>query len=102
VICPFCQAELGRKEVEMWGSFVCPRCHKLLRVRRNFTIRVFRLALITAVLFYLLASISDWFREHIHATIFITAGTIGFLDECVMRLLPAKIEPAAPGGFIAS
>jgi hypothetical protein len=74
----------------------------LLRVRRNFTIRILRLVLITAALLYLLAGISDWFRQHIHVSFFVTAGTIGFIDECVMRLLPAKIEPAVPGGFAVS
>jgi hypothetical protein len=63
---------------------------------KNFTIRVLRLALITAVLFYLLASISDWFGEHIHATILLTAGTMGFFDECVMRLLPARLNLRYP------
>jgi hypothetical protein len=33
--------------------------------------------------------------------VFITAGTIGVIDEYVMRLLPAEIDPAIPGGFIA-
>ena len=33
---------------------------------------------------------------------FVTAGTIGLIDEYVMRLLPAKIDPAIPGGFTAS
>jgi hypothetical protein len=29
-----------------------------------------------------------------------TAGTIGVIDEYVMRLLPVKIDPAIPGGLI--
>lgn len=102
MICPFCQRELVRKEVEMWGSFGCPQCHKLLRVRRNYTVRVLRLALITPVLLYLLAAVSAWLRLHLRIGIFVTAGTIGLIDEYVMRLLPAEIEPAVPGGFIAS
>jgi hypothetical protein len=91
-----------RKEIEMWDSFPCPECHKLLRVRRNYTIRILRLALITAVLFYLLTEVSDWLKQHLRIGIFVTAGTIGLIDEYVMRLLPAKIEPAAQGGFTAS
>ncbi len=102
VICPFCQRELLRKEVEMWGSFPCPHCHKLLRIRKNYTIRILRLALITAVLLYLVVEISDWFRQHLGIGIFVTGGTIGLIDEYVMRLLPAKVEPAVPGGFTAS
>lgn len=102
VICPFCHRDLARKEIEMWGSFPCPQCHKLLCVRRNFTIRILRLALITGALFYFLAGISDWLRHHVNVTVFVTAGTIGLIDEYVMRLLPAKIDPAIPGGFTAS
>jgi hypothetical protein len=60
-----------------------------------------RLALITGALFYFLAGISDWLRHHINVGIFIAAGTIGVIDEYVMRLLPAKIDPAVPGGFVA-
>jgi hypothetical protein len=34
---------------------------------------------------------------------FLEAGaTIAVLDEYVMRLLPAKVESAVPGGFTAS
>ena len=90
------------KEVQMWGSFTCPNCHKLLRVRRNYPIRVLRLVLVTAVVFYLLAKISGWVSQHAHISIFVAAGTIGLIDEYLMRLLPAKIESAAPGGFTAS
>jgi hypothetical protein len=86
----------------MWGSFVCPNCHKLLRIRRNYLIRVLRLVLVSAVVFYLLAKISDWVSQHARIGIFVTAGTIGLIDEYLMRLLPAKIESAAPGGFTAS
>jgi hypothetical protein len=85
----------------MWGAFPCPRCHKLLRARRNFTIRILRLALITGALCYFLAGISDWLRHHIPVGVFITAVTIGVIDEYVMRLLPAEIDPAIPGGLIA-
>jgi hypothetical protein len=60
VICPFCQKKFARNEIEMSGSFACPQCHKLLCIRRNFTIRILRLALITGVLIYFLAAISDW------------------------------------------
>lgn len=47
----------------------------------------------------MLAEISDWFRQHIHLGVFVTGGTIGVIDDYVMRLLPAKIEPAVPSGF---
>jgi hypothetical protein len=86
----------------MWGSFSCPQCHKLLRVRRNFTIRILRLVLITGGMFYFLGGVSAWLRQHLHFSLFITAGTIGVADEYVMRLFPATIESALPGGFIAS
>jgi hypothetical protein len=102
VICPFCQKKLARNEIEMWGSFACPQCHKLLCIRRNFTIRILRLALITGVLIYFLAAISDWLRLHIRVTVFGAAGAVGLVDEYVMRLLPAKIDPAIPAGFTAS
>jgi hypothetical protein len=102
VIYPFCQNKFARNEIEMWDSFACPRCPELLCIRRNFTIRILRLALITGVLIYFLATISDWLRLHIRVTVFLSAATIGLVDEYVMRLLPAKIDPAIPGGFTAS
>ena len=34
--------------------------------------------------------------------IFVTRETIALIDEYLMRLLPAKIESAVPGGFTAS
>jgi len=86
----------------MWGSFDCPKCHKLLKVRRNYALRILRLVVITAALFYLLTRISNWFSQHIQASFFISAGTIGFVDEYVLRLFPTTIESAAPGGFVAS
>ena len=86
----------------MWGSFTCPQCHKLLRVRRNYTARILRLALITPILLYLLAAVSAWLRLHLRISIFVSVATIGLIDEFLMRLLPANIEPAVPGGFIAS
>jgi hypothetical protein len=64
--------------------------------------RILRLALITMLLVYLMPLISHWLRQHVPEGIFITAGTIGVLDEYAMRLLPAKVEPAAQGGFSTS
>jgi len=84
----------------MWGSFRCPRCHKLLRLRRNFTIRILRLALIVGALFYFVPGILSWLRHYIPVVFSMTAGTIGVIDEYVMRLLPVKIDPAIPGGLI--
>jgi transposase-like protein len=100
--CPFCHRELARKEIEMWDSFPCSHCHKLLRVRRNYPIRIFRLTLITVVVFYFLTKVSALLRNYLRVGFVITAGTIGIVDEYMMRLLPAKIEPAAQGGFTAS
>lgn len=86
----------------MWDSFACPQCHKLLRVRRNYPMRIFRLTLITGVVFYFLTKVSALLRNYLRVGFFITAGTIGLIDEYVMRLLPAEIESAAQGGFTAS
>ena len=99
--CPFCDATLTRKEIEQWGSFTCPRCHELLRVRRNYTIRILRLAMIGGLLYFVLSTASVWVRQHFGIGLFISAGMIGLIDESLMRLLPAKIEAAAPGGFTA-
>jgi hypothetical protein len=74
----------------------------LLGIRRNFTIRILGLALVTGVLIYFLAVISNWLRLHIRVTAFGAAGAIGTVDEYVMRLFPVKIDPAIPGGFTAS
>jgi hypothetical protein len=92
----------ARKEVEMWGSFACPQCHRLLRVRRNFTIRILRLVVITVALVFLVEPTLHWLREHIGLGIFVTGGTSGVTDEYVMRLLPTRIESATPGGFATS
>ena len=86
----------------MWGSYTFPQCHNLIRVRRNYTVRILRLALITPILLYLLAAVSAWLRLHLRISIFVSVASIGLIDEFLMRLLPAKIEPAVPGGFIAS
>jgi len=86
----------------MWGSFACPKCHKLLRVRRNYIVRVFRLALLTAAFCYLIAQISTWFRFHLKLGVFASIGTVAVIDEYVMRLMPAQIEPAMPGSITAS
>ncbi len=99
--CPFCNRELASKQVEMWGSFTCPHCHKLLRVRRNYAARIFRLFAITAAIFYLLFHLSSWIRVHRNISIGISLAVVGVIDEYAMRLLPAKVEPAATGGFIA-
>ena len=61
-----------------------------------------RLVFVTAVVFYLLAKISDWMSHHARVGIFVTRETIALIDEYLMRLLPAKIESAVPGGFTAS
>jgi transposase-like protein len=100
--CPFCHRELTRNEIEMWDSFPCAHCHKLLRVRRNYPVRIFRITLITVVLFYFLTKVSAFLGRYLRISLFISAATIGIIDEYVMRLLPAKIEPAAQGGFTAS
>jgi hypothetical protein len=60
------------------------------------------LVVITTALFYILTRISIWFAQHIQVSLFISAGTIGVVDEYLMRLFPVTIESAAPGGFIAS
>jgi hypothetical protein len=100
MFCPFCRSELYRRDIETWGSFACPKCHKLVRVRRNYAVRILRLGLITPVLLYLLVQISGWFQLHLRFTVFISAGSVGAIDEYVMRFLPAHIEPASPGSLI--
>ena len=82
----------------MWGAFACPQCHKWLRVRRNYALRISRLAAITGALCLLLFEISDWFRLHLHVSIAAFA-VVGVIDEYLLRLLPATLEPAAPGGL---
>ena len=102
MICPFCDRKLARNEVEMWGSFACPQCHRLLRIRRNFTIRILRLVLITGILIFLAARVSAWLSLHLRVGVIVAGTTIGAIDEYVMRLLPAEIESATPGGFATS
>ena len=85
----------------MWGPFNCPHCHKLVRVRRNYVMRIIRLVVITAILFCVFVQVSEWVGDHAKLVICISAGTVGMLDEYITRLLPAEIEPAGPGGFAA-
>jgi len=61
--------------------------------------RIVRLAGITAVLFSLLWWASQWTHRHLGTGLIITAGTVGLVDEYLMRLFPAQIEPAGPGGL---
>ena len=83
----------------MYGSFNCPGCGRLLRVRRNFPMRILRLALTVPVLMWVLVEISDWFKLHLHLTFAFSAASIGAMDEYVMRLFPVNIEPGASGGL---
>ncbi len=64
--------------------------------------RIFRLTLITMLLVCLMDLVWHWLRQHMPLSIFVTGGAIGVIDESAMRLLPAKVEPAAQGGFSAS
>jgi len=98
--CPFCRNTLKRDEVEMWESFTCPRCHGLVRVRRNYGARILRLVAITAAIFYLLFYVSSWVRVHRGISLSVNLIAVGTIDEYAMRLLPAKLEPASPGGLI--
>ena len=61
--------------------------------------RILRLAFITPLLFFLLVQISAWFKLHIRLVLAVSFGTVGLIDEYVMRLLPAEIEPRAAGGL---
>jgi hypothetical protein len=86
----------------MWDSFACPQCHKWLRVRRNYPARILRLVLYVAVLFavsYLIGFRNQRLERAVAITIVPAAA---LLEELVLRLLPAQIESAAPGGLIAS
>jgi hypothetical protein len=48
-----------------------------------------------------LGSVSAWLGLHLRVNIFASTATVGVIDEFVMRLLPAEIESASPGGFVA-
>lgn len=74
----------------------------MLRMRRNYTIRVFRLGGITLVVLLGLTYISQWFRLHARFSAMVIGGTVAAVDEYVMRRLPGDLEAAVPGGFLAS
>jgi len=97
--CPFCLRELTKHDVEMWGSFNCPDCHKLLRVRRNYPLRILRLVLFTAAPMTALWFVSSLAHHHFGISLTVTAATVGAIDEYVMRIFPATIEPGAAGGL---
>ena len=96
--CPYCQETLTKKELEMWGPFPCPHCRKMVRVRRNYLLRLLRLLIIMATLFFVMIKLSNLVRAHIGMFLTITAGTVAGIHEYIMRLFPATIEPA-PGGL---
>ena len=74
----------------------------MLRMRRNYTIRVFRLAGITFACYLGLLYISQWFRLHAGSSVMVIGATVAAIDEFVMRRLPGELEAAVPGGFLAS
>jgi len=94
--CCFCGVALRRKDVAMWDSFACPFCHKLLRVRRNYPARIFRLFLIgvlTVAVLYLVGLRGPRLRLAIELAV-LPAATIS--EQLFLYLLPARIESAAP------
>ncbi len=119
--CPLCNQELLPKEIDLSETFNCPHCHKLLRVKRNFTIRALRLTLITTLLAYLLTKIphgpstaalgSQALVVASHSRLAVpvfgpvllaAAVIVGLIDGLVIRLLPAKIESADRGTLTLS
>jgi len=64
--------------------------------------RIVRLASLTVGLAVAAYMISSWLRLHVRLDIVASGATIGSIDEFVLRLLPAHIEAANPGGLAIS
>jgi hypothetical protein len=96
--CPFGSRSFEKWEMDMWHPFACPKCHKWLRVRRNYTARIMRLFL-TAVLVAAALYLAG-LREPIHLgrTVIIAVIPISAaLEQGFLYLLPARIESATAG-----
>jgi len=94
--CPFCQRPFSKWEIDLWHSFACPKCHKWIRVRRNYPARILRLflvAVLTAAALYL-AGLREETLER--AVVFTVVPVAAVAEEAFLHLLPAKIESAAP------
>jgi predicted RNA-binding Zn-ribbon protein involved in translation (DUF1610 family) len=93
--CPFCDRVVGRREMEMWGTFNCPQCGKLLKVRRNYAARILRLLVISLVVS--LIAIYLWAEYGGLKLGLVSLTVIGGIEGVILQLLPVHLEPAAPG-----
>jgi predicted RNA-binding Zn-ribbon protein involved in translation (DUF1610 family) len=95
--CPFCDRVIGRREMEMWGTFNCPQCGRLLRVRRNYAARILRLVVISLVVW--LIAIYLWASYGGLQLGLVSLAVIGAIEAVILQLLPIHLEPGAPGGL---
>ena|SRR5215831_1014596 len=105
--CPYCERLLAPNDVEMWDSFPCPRCHKWLRVRRNYGARLARIIGVTVGLWILLPILIKHIAamtplKHINVGLEFSgiATMVGAIDEAILRYLPKQIEAAGQGGLV--
>lgn len=92
--CPFCNRAIKRREMELWGTFNCPQCGKLLRVRRNYAARILRLVFISLIVW--LTGIYLWAEYDGLKLGLVTLTFIGVVEGVILEFLPIHLE--IPGG----
>jgi hypothetical protein len=94
--CPFCSRTFEKWEIDLWDAFACPKCHKWVRVRRNYVARIIRLFLfagLTAVALYLAEMRGQRLTRAIEISVIPVAAV---LEQAFLYLMPAHIESATP------
>lgn len=94
--CPFCTRPFEKWEIDLWHPFACPKCHKWVRARRNYTARIVRLSLVaglTAFGLYLAGLREQRLYRAIEITVLPVAAVF---EQAFLHLMPARIESATP------
>ncbi len=92
--CPFCDRAIKRREMELWATFNCPQCGKLLRVRRNYVARILRLLFISLAAVLIAGYL--WAEYDGLKLGLVTLTFIGVVEAAILEFLPLHLE--IPGG----
>jgi uncharacterized paraquat-inducible protein A len=96
--CPFCDRMIGWREMELFGTFNCPQCGRLLRVRRNYAARILRLLLISLVVLLIAAYL--WTQYGGLRLGLVSLAAIGGIEGVILQFLPTHLEPGIPGVLV--
>jgi hypothetical protein len=80
--------------MDLWATFNCPQCGKLLRLRRNYTARLLRLLFISLAVW--LVGIYIWATYDGLKLGLVTLTFIGVVEGTILEFLPTRLE--IPGG----